>query len=369
LKAWPIVGIALMQALLLAAHWFLYQTWVAFWLPLSAAQDLALRLILFLLAFTFVPAAFLGFYFASRLVTLLYWIAAVWLGFLNYFFLAACLCRLSNLALALLRLHPDRPMIAALFYGLAVAVSLFGLINARSIRVRRISIRLAGLPSSWRGRTGLLLSDLHLGIMNGPRFSRRIAALAARLQPEIVFIAGDLFDGGKYSARKLVEPLRTLDPPLGTYYSTGNHDEFGDAAHYAESLSAIGIRVLSDEMLTLDGLQIIGVAYGGSGSPIRLRDTLQSLHLERERASILLNHVPSRLPIVEQAGISLQLSGHTHGGQLFPYTWFTRRAFGNFTYGLQRFGGLQVYTSSGAGTWGPPMRVGTRSEVVLLTFE
>ena len=79
--------------------------------------------------------------------------------------------------------------------------------------------------------------------------------------------------------------------------------------------------------------------------------------------------MPSRLPIVEQAGISLQLSGHTHSGQLFPFTWFTRYAFGRFIYGLQHFGSLQVYTSSGAGTWGPPMRVGTQSEIALLTFE
>jgi predicted MPP superfamily phosphohydrolase len=85
--------------------------------------------------------------------------------------------------------------------------------------------------------------------------------------------------------------------------------------------------------------------------------------------SILLNHVPSRLPIVERAGISLQLSGHTHGGQFAPFNWLTRRIFGKFTHGLHRFGALQVYTSTGAGTWGPPMRVGPAPEIVLLTFQ
>ena len=78
--------------------------------------------------------------------------------------------------------------------------------------------------------------------------------------------------------------------------------------------------------------------------------------------------MPSRLPIEERAGVSLQLPGHTHGGQLAPFNWMTRRIFGRFTYGLQRFGELQVYTSTGAGTWGPPMRVGTEPEIVLLTF-
>jgi len=129
----------------------------------------------------------------------------------------------------------------------------------------------------------------------------------------------------------------------------------------------VGIRVLSNEKITVDGLDIVGVGYRDAGYPIRLRALLESLG--QGRTSILLNHVPNRLPIVEQAGISLQLSGHTHGGQIFPFTWLTRRAFGKFTYGLQRFGALQVYTSSGAGTWGPPMRVGSSSEVTLLTFE
>jgi predicted MPP superfamily phosphohydrolase len=82
-----------------------------------------------------------------------------------------------------------------------------------------------------------------------------------------------------------------------------------------------------------------------------------------------LKHVPDRLPVAERSGVSLQLSGHTHGGgQMFPYNFITRRAFGNFTYGLQQFGKMRIYTSSGAGTWGPPMRVGTHSEIVLLTF-
>jgi predicted MPP superfamily phosphohydrolase len=126
---------------------------------------------------------------------------------------------------------------------------------------------------------------------------------------------------------------------------------------------------LDNEKVVVEGMQILGVPYGESTYPIRLRTTLETLHLDPAQASILLSHAPSRLPIAEQAGVCLQLSGHTHGGQLFPFTWFTRRAFGKFTYGLQRYGSLQVYTSSGAGTWGPPMRIGTHPEVVLLRFE
>ncbi|MGA3159778.1 MAG: metallophosphoesterase [Terracidiphilus sp.] len=369
MKAWPLFGIALIQTLLLAAHWFIYCTWIAFWQTLSPRAALLLGAALLLLAFSFVPAALLGFFYANRLVTLLYRLAAVWLGFLNYFFWAACLSWLTSYALTALQLHVDKPFIAAAFYSMAVAAGIYGLVNARILRIRRVSIQLPGLPDAWRGRTALVLSDLHLGHMNGRGFSRRIVALAMRLNPEIIFFPGDLFDGIRANSAALIEPFSRLAPPLGSYFSTGNHDEFGNAARCAELLSGVGIRALSNEMVTIDGLQIAGVSYGDSGSPIRLRAILESLHLDPGKASILLNHVPSRLPIVEQAGISLQISGHTHSGQLFPFTFFTRRAFGNFTYGLQRFGGLQVYTSSGAGSWGPPMRLGTCPEVVLFTFE
>jgi hypothetical protein len=100
-----------------------------------------------------------------------------------------------------------------------------------------------------------------------------------------------------------------------------------------------------------------------------MRATLKALLPAPGEAAVLLNHVPSRLPIVEEAGVALQLSGHTHSGQIFPFTWLTRRIFGTFTHGLSRYGALTVVTSSGAGTWGPPMRIGSRSEMVLLTFE
>jgi predicted MPP superfamily phosphohydrolase len=160
-----------------------------------------------------------------------------------------------------------------------------------------------------------------------------------------------------------------LSPPFGIYFATGNHDEFGDTRSFLAALKGAGIRVLNSEKVLVDGLQIVGAPYHDTTLPIRLRASLESLHIDRSSASILINHVPNRLPIVEEAGISLQLSGHTHGGQFIPFTWLTHRIFGPFTYGLHRFGALQVYTSYGAGTWGPPMRVGTSPEVVLLTFE
>ncbi len=368
MKTWIVVVIALLQGLLLAAHWFIYRTSVVFLGPFSAPATQVLRTTLLLLAFSFLIATLLEFRFTNRLVTLLYRIAAVWLGFFSFLLLAACLCQLAGLCLALAGLSADRSLAAAVLFGLAVLTGLYGLVNARLIRIRRIPVQLTGLPDSWRGRTALVVSDMHLGHVHGPGFSRRIVRLAARLNPDVIFLPGDLFDGGKADAAALAEPFHALAPPLGSYFSTGNHDEYGNAALYAEVLTRAGIRILANEKVTVDGLDIVGVSHGDS-HPIRLRTTLESLRLTPGRANILLNHVPSNLTPVEQAGFGLQVSGHTHAGQFFPFTWLARRVFGRFTYGLQRYGELQVYTSSGAGTWGPPMRVGTSPEIALLTFE
>jgi uncharacterized protein len=373
LKAWPVLGISFIQSILLLAHWLLYSTWIAFCGQPGPAATSALRGSLLVLGCSFVVASLLSFYFFNPFVTALYRVAAVWLGFLNYLFLAAIFAWLTWWALKSSGLDPSvaghRPFIAWIFLGLAIAVGLYGLINARLVRVRRIPIRLASLPSAWRGRKALLASDLHLGHINGAGFSRRIVALAARLQPDIVFIAGDFFDGTKADADRMAAPFKQLSPPFGVYFSTGNHDEFGNAALFLAAIEHAGIRVLSNKKLILDGLQILGVPYHDTTYPQRFRANLEALQVDRTTASILISHVPNRLPIVEEAGISLQLSGHTHGGQFAPFTWLTQRIFGKFTYGLHSFGALQVYTSYGAGTWGPPLRVGTNPELVLFTFE
>jgi uncharacterized protein len=373
LKAWPVLGIVFIQSFLLSAHWFLYYTWTSFCGEPGQAAGLVLRAALLVLGCSFVLAALLSFYFSGLLVTAIYRVAAVWLGFLNYFFFGACLTWVAWWALELSRLDAaaarHRPMVGWLFLGLSLAVGIYGLLNASWVRIRRISIRLPRLPESWRGRTALVASDFHLGHVNGLRFSRRIAALAARLQPDVIFLPGDFFDGMKVDPDLLAAPFKGLSPPFGVYFSTGNHDEFGDSRRYLAALTRVGIRVLANEKVIVDGLQILGVPYHETTYPMRLRATLEDLRIDRDRASILLSHVPNRLPIAEEAGISLQLSGHTHGGQLFPFTWLTRRVFGKFTYGPNLFGNLQVYTSYGAGTWGPPMRVGTRAEIVLLQFE
>ena len=372
LKAWPVFAILVIQIILFLAHWFVYFTWIAFWPGLAPAATADLGTTMLVLAFSFVFASLLSFRFSNFVVRVLYWMAAVWLGFLNFFFWASFFVWLIWFALRLSRMaaNPDalRTPLAGAIYAIAALAGIYGLFNARVIRIRRVTVRIPNLPASWHGRRAVLLSDLHLGPINGARFCRRLVALAMRFQPEIVFLPGDIFDGAHGDLDRLLAPFRALTAPLGTYFSTGNHEEFTAATQYIDAITNAGIRVLANEQVVIDGLQIAGVLYRDSTHIISMKATLESLRPDGTRPGILLNHAPTRLPLVEQAGFSLQLSGHTHGGQFLPFTWLTRSVFGRLSSGLHRFGALQVYTSTGAGTWGPPMRVGTQPEIVFLTF-
>jgi hypothetical protein len=378
LKAWPVVAILVIQAILFLGHWLVYSTFIAaFGSGLSPVAIEDLRVAMLVLTFSFVAASLLSFRFSNPAVRAIYWAASVWLGFLNFFFWGSIVVRLAWLAIRFSNPAADplawRASIAGVVYFIAALMGIYGLFNARMTRVRRVPVQIPNLPASWRGRTAVLMSDLHLGPINGVRFCGRIVALASQLQPDVVFIPGDLFDGTKGDLDQLLAPFQALKPPLGIFFSTGNHEEFTSPAHYIEAIARAGIRVLSSEQVVVDGLRIAGVLYHDSSSPLHMKAALARMDVAdpesgEVRPGILLNHAPARLPIVEQAGFSLQLSGHTHGGQFLPFTWITRRVYGRFTSGLHSFGSLAVYTSTGAGTWGPPIRVGTRPEIVLLEF-
>ena len=366
-----VVGfIAAIQSILFVAQWFVYETWRVFRAVPDPPGITLLQVALAVLSVSFVAATLLAFRYSNLWVRWFYRIAGVWLGVLNFWFVAACVCWVVYLGSLLFGLRLGRTaVVAGTLFGLAIATSIYGIINARWVRVKRVKVALANLPQSWRGRVAALVSDVHLGHVNGSGFIRRIVATLVRLRPDVVFITGDLYDGTKVNPDALAVPWKELSPPFGTYFVTGNHEEFSDPTRYLDAVRSSGIRVLNNDTVTVDGLQIVGVHYRDSASPDRFRSILEYASLDRSRSSILLAHAPHGLATAEKQGISLQLSGHTHGGQLFPFTWITRRVFGEYAYGLKRFGELMVYTSSGAGTWGPPMRVGTRPEIALIEFE
>jgi len=207
-----------------------------------------------------------------------------------------------------------------------------------------------------------------LGPVRGFYFARRVVRLIAELNPDIVFLTGDFYDGTAVDEVRMASAWKGFAPRHGVYYVTGNHEEFSERTKYLDAIEGAGIRVLRNEKVMVDGLQIAGVLYGEGHERQAFREALLGMKLEPTRPAILLTHVPQYYDVAEETGISLKLSGHTHKGQVFPWTWLARRVHGKYVYGLNEFKRMLVYTTSGAGTWGPPMRLATRAEVVLIRF-
>jgi len=363
LRSRIVLFVTVFLSVLLAANWFVCATWNHF-MGMTAVP--VWEIIPPGLTLAFVAATLLGWRYSSFGLRLVYRISAVWLGVLNFSFFAACAAWIVSAAATRLPVYFEPKFIAEAFFGMAMLASIYGLVNANWLRVTPITVNLPNLPAAWQNRTVALVTDLHLGSVRRARFASRVVARLQRLQPDAVFISGDLFDGPEANPDTLVEPWRKLSAPAGIFYVTGNHEEFTDRTELIGAVQRAGIRVLNNEKVDVHGLQIVGVHDRETGDPRKFRALLRQAELDGSRASILLAHQPSSLAITEEAGISLQLSGHTHGGQIWPWTWVAGRVHGRFNHGLNRFGNLLVYTSSGAGTWGVPMRVGTKSEIVLI---
>ena len=364
-----VVFIAVFQTVLFLAHAFLYETWNFFWRAVDPPGISPLQLTLAILSVSFLAASLLAFRYSNVLVRWFYTASAVWLGAGNFFFLAACCCWVVFGAVRLAGANVDGRLLVVSLFGIAAVVSAYGLTNAAWTRVRRIIIKLPNLPASWRGRKAALISDLHLGHVWHEGFARRTVKTIAKLKPDIVWIAGDLYDGTAVDVERTAAPLGELRPPLGVFFVEGNHEEFSDPATYVEAIHHTGVRVLDNEKTDVDGLQIVGVPYRHATQARHLRSVLEGIGVDRTRASVLLTHAPDQVGVAEAAGIGLQVCGHTHLGQFVPYTWIARRIYRQFVYGLNRFGSMQVYTSSGVGTWGPPLRLGSSPEIVLIQFE
>ena len=360
---------AVVQSILLLVHLALYGTWTFFWGTLNSSQLVELRVTLAFLSISFLTATLLARQYFNLPVRMFYTVSAIWLGLVNFFFFAACACWVVYLAPRLFGVQLERQPLAVVFFGLGLLLGIYGVVNAARTRVKRITVKLPNLPASWRGRTAALVSDLHLGHIRNRGFLRRIVRMLVRLRPDVVFIPGDLYDGTAADLNQLAEPWAKLSVPFGAYFVTGNHEQFTNLTKYLDAVKQSGIRMLENEKIIVDGLQVVGVHYRDSTNVERFRSILKHAALDPDVASILLVHTPNRLRIAAEEGFSLQLSGHTHRGQFFPFTMIVSSIYGEFAYGLNRLGDLAVYTSCGAGTWGPPMRVGTNPEIVLIHFE
>ncbi|OGP24884.1 MAG: hypothetical protein A2X99_02665 [Deltaproteobacteria bacterium GWB2_55_19] len=386
--------IILFLAVYIAAHLFLCFSFARlFQLPKGRAR-IALFAGIFILGLSHILSIVLLRIDYNAFTRALYAITAAWTGLALNLLMTAVVCLILSLVFSLAGKRAYTRRAALALFTAAFLFSVYGVWNAFHPVIKTVEVDLPGLPEVWRKKTVLQITDAHLGAVYSPKHMEKMAERINSLDPDLIFITGDLFDG--MSSGKLndfVASIDSLKAKDGVFFVTGNHEGYIGLDLVFETLSRTKVKVLRDDVAIVDGVQIIGVDYPVYGAARDVEAIVRKRPGFKDGApSILLYHTPTSIDRTSSAsfgehqsrtylrpkvdftaakslGVKVQLSGHTHGGQIYPFVWLADYLYNGYSYGLKRDGGFSIYISSGLGTFGPPMRTGTRPEIVVVRFE
>jgi predicted MPP superfamily phosphohydrolase len=334
------------------------------------------------------PVSFLLFRaLGRRTLAVVAWPAYVWMGLLLFIFLGLVAGEIIRLFAAVAaggkvgdparRLFLSRLLgggIAAATTGLGAVAAVEGL---RQPRLTEITVELPRLPPALDGTTIVQLTDVHVGPTIGRDFIEALVERVNALRPDVVAITGDLVDGSVARLADAVAPLGRIAARFGTYFVTGNHEYYSGVEEWLAELRRLGIRVLRNERVSIGPDGDGGAGFDLAGIDDRSARGMAPGHgpdlaravagRDPARALVLLAHQPKSVHEAVRHGVDLQLSGHTHGGQIWPWAFLVRLQQG-FVRGLTRVGKTLLYVSCGTGYWGPPMRLGAPSELTRITL-
>lgn len=329
-----------------------------------------------------IPSGLLGrFFLRPALADGLAWLGLTMMGFMSFLLVGTFL---RDIALLVLKFLPDEGGVtrADLVSGGGLALlpisavfSAVGYFYARRLPpIVRVPVVVAGLDPRLEGLRIVQLSDVHIGPTIKRSHIERLVALVNGLDADIVAITGDLVDGSVAALRDDAAPVENLRSHHGTFFVTGNHEYYAGVEAWVAELRRLGLTVLRNEhrVLTHAGAHLVVAGVDDYNAP-RMGATNRSDPAAAVAGApvglfrLLLAHQPRSAFAAAEAGVDLQLSGHTHGGQFVPWNLFVPLQQ-PFTHSLRRLGKLQIYTSRGTGYWGPPVRLGAPSEITLLTL-
>jgi uncharacterized protein len=349
-------------------------------LPAHTAIRSAFPWVFWMLVATYVAGRVLERYYLSEASYFLVWIGSMWLAAMLYFFLIVFLADVLRLINFILPFFPRHVDVSRFKYislltvvgGVVIAITA-GHINTLFPVVRKQQIYIDKSANGMESLNVVLISDIHLGTLIGNRHLERIIKKIDKLKPDLILLAGDVLDEDLKPVlqQNTGELLRSFKAPLGVYAVMGNHEYIGGAEPAYNYLTQHGITIIRDSIIKVnESFYIIGRDD---------REKLRFTGIERKKLErlvsmanqqfplIMMDHQPYNLLEKSRLGVDLQLSGHTHHGQLWPLNFVTGAIF-EVSQGYQQINNMHVYVSNGIGTWGPPVRIGNRPEIVYLTI-
>ena len=344
--------------------------------------------IIYLIVFIFAALSYLITKFFTKflpdfLYDIMIWVGSFWFAFMLYFFLAIVLIdlvRLINLQFLFLPqfVHHNylqaKAITGAIVFVIVSLIVTAGFINTRTVQVKALELNLPKKNSDLKSLNAVLVSDIHLSPMDNEKFLSKIVDKINSLNPDVVFIAGDLFDDSAeiLTKRNIGPALLKLKPKLGVYACTGNHEFINGIDSACAYIRNHDINLLRDQSVKIgNSFYIVSrddVAMRQFNGTKRKSLAEVMNNVDGALPTILMDHTPFGLEEAEVNNIDLQLSGHTHHGQMFPANLITKMIYKQ-SWGYLKNSKTQYYVSCGAGTWGPPVRIGSRSEIVNLKIK
>jgi predicted MPP superfamily phosphohydrolase len=330
------------------------------------------------LAISYILARFLERIWLSPVSDAFTWIGSFWLALMIYFLLALLAIDIIRLIHLVIPIYPNfltNDPVAARFWifkGVIVLTSIIviaGYFNAMNPGIRNLSIQLHKKAGKYKELHIVMASDIHMGTLVGPRRTLKMVNRINAMKPDLILFAGDMVDEdlAPVIRHDLGNALKLLKVPLGVYAITGNHEYIGGAEKAVKYLQDHGIQLLRDTSLLIDNSFYLAGRDDRDKSRFSgkerksISEVLQGVDMSKP--VIMMDHQPFRLDDVAAAGVDLQLSGHTHHGQLWPFNYITKAIY-EVSWGYKQKGNSHFYVSSGYGGWGPPVRLGNRPELV-----
>lgn len=381
-----ILFLAAAVGLMLGIHYAVFRSFVYFFGIVRPGPRIVLYAAMVVLGVSFFTAFSLIHWRENTWTIAYYKFAATWTGFVIHCLAAVAAGWLLLGAARLAGSAVSAKAVGAAVMAIAVAGTYYGMWAAFHPVVRQVTVAVKTLPGAWQNSTIVHLSDLHLGHVYKSGFASRVAEQVNRLAPDLVLVTGDLLDGMGGPHEENLEAFDGLRARHGVFFVTGNHEHYVGIDRALGMIRKSSMQVLDNRAVTIDGLEIVGVSYPGidavsdidNFSPEKIPGTVR----------IALFHTPTEMGIRagsmeerhfanywmpattfdmnRKLGADLQLSGHTHHGQVFPVNLLTRILYRGYDYGLEKAGGFYLYTTAGTGSWGPPMRTTGRPEIVTI---
>jgi predicted MPP superfamily phosphohydrolase len=335
----------------------------------SARLEIALIILGITLPIIFIISMLYSYKHYSVINSWLNIISSIWIGFIIYSLIASLIIFLLIILSSYFNFQIPIKIISSILMLLVFIVTSYGIWNSNNPRIVEWHVKNEALSKDWSGKKIVIISDVHLGTIRGETFFKKIIDKINNTNPDIVFIAGDLIDGPAFPYEKWLKNVSILNPKFGNLYAEGNHEKYNQ--EYSKFISSLPPTLinLTNKKVEVNNTQIIGLDYKQNESGEEVKSELTSLKYDKNQSSIILIHDPKNVEALAESGVSLVISGHTHGGQFFPITALVNYLYKKYTHGVTNTGKTTSITSYGVGTSILPIRIGTVPEIIVLTID